>query len=477
MFLSARERLSSATWLLACVLSLVAFCHCARAAEHEKTTAELVGIVKNSVKPARARVEAAIKLGEITSPDEEHDNQVADSLIEVVKQPSSLFVRSACVTALGKLQANCNKKLKDRFRSIFVAIIANTKEYLVLRSAVAGVFKEILDPQNVPDKDGYKILADIAKNRQEAVGFRGTAIEAVGKFGADDGIELLAALLSDPEELVREKAAGAIYDWLSRVGENQKIPLPAITKMTEMLDDKKLPVELKVNVMKALAQMMREGNTAALRALDKIKTIVKTAEDHKLLLGGIEALGIVGSADAVDPLKQAYLDYLPAPKAAAPAAAPAPGAAPAADADASKVPAKPVEGKDVEVRQAVMDALVTVLSTQVDRAEAKKPFDTKAVHDTSALLVKAIDDDPSATVKTSAVFAMQYLYKFPAEQKEALDSLITYLRTLKKDDEQADRIITALKSISGQDFDHDVVRWDTWYQQHLGGKPRPAPPR
>ena len=31
-----------------------------------------------------------------------------------------------------------------------------------------------------------------------------------------------------------------------------------------------------------------------------------------------------------------------------------------------------------------MDALVNVLSTQVDRSEAKKAFDTKAVHETAS---------------------------------------------------------------------------------------------
>lgn len=445
------------TVLLACVAGVSSF---SRAAEKEKTLAEWMAIVRSPAKASSERVPAIRKVGEVTSPEEERDNKISDGLMDVLKSAGDLFVRKACVESLAKLQKNCNSKLKDHFRKSFVDIFtAKEKERLVLRSSVAEAFREVLDNQSLPDKDVYTAVVAVAKSPREPEGFRGTCITIIGKFGADDGIEILAGLLSDPSQLIREKAAGAIYDWLATSTTESKIPLPAITKLVEMLTDKTMQADLKVNVMKALAQMMREGNTAALKALPSIKEIVEKTEDQKLLLGGIMSLGIIGSADAVEPLKKAYKDYFPEKPAAK-----------ADDKDKEKTPAD--GGKDVEVRKAVMDALVTVLATQADKAERAKAFEPKAVHETAVLLIKALDDDPSATVKNASVFAMQYLYppKFVAEQKEALDALITLMRTLKPDDDLKPKIVDALKAISDMDFGDDIGRWDSWFHGKFGGK-------
>jgi HEAT repeat protein len=158
-------------------------------------------------------------------------------------------------------------------------------------------------------------------------------------YGAADGLDILVALLSDTEQRIREEAAGALFVLLGQVG-NVDIPVPAVNKLIEMLGNKEMAPDLRVNVARVLAQLMRDGNSQARQAMPAIMGLVTRAQEVKLVKGGVEALGLIGSADAVEPLKAAYADFLP------------PAAAPGTEGTVADKP------QDTEVRLAVVYALV-----------------------------------------------------------------------------------------------------------------------
>jgi hypothetical protein len=205
-----------------------------------------------------------------------------------------------------------------------------------------------------------------------------------------------------------------------------------------------MAADLRVNVARVLAQLMRDGNAQARQAMPVIMGLVTRAQEGKLVKGGVEALGLIGSADAVEPLKTAYADFLPL------------AAAPGTEAAVADKP------QDAEVRLAVVYALVSVLSGQNSRTQ----HDAKAVHESAVLLVKVVDDDPSSSVKEAAAFAMRYLYpvKFKAEHREAIDALVYCLRQSGTSEALKDKIIESLESITGQSFNKDVKRWDDWFR-------------
>ncbi|HYG77850.1 MAG TPA: HEAT repeat domain-containing protein [Planctomycetota bacterium] len=438
-----------------------------RAEEKELTIPETVLLVKSKNKGARARVTAIERLGDMTNAGEIRDYRVAEELVTLAtEKEGDLFVRIAAIKALGKLTVNADAKFKDKYMANFTAIFKDPKEHFQLRRAVSSIFRDVLNKKDLPDKDAYRGLVDVAKNKQEPVGLRSSAILAIGNFGADDSLETLVPLLSDPEPIVVEQTAAAVYEALNRSA-GTELPLPAINKLVEMLDSKTVASELKVNVMKVLAQIMREGKTTAAKAaFPKIVEFVKNNPDDKLVKGGIEALGIIGSAEAVEPLKQAYADYKPA--VAAPGAAA--GDAPAVPASGEAANAKKQEkAKETDIRMAVIEALISVLNGQ---GEKKNAYDQKAVHESTVLLVKAAEDDPASNVQRAAIFALRYLYyaKFKNEHREVVDALTFKMREPKTTDELKKDIAETLSFITGQDFGTDAERWNKWFETNMGGK-------
>jgi hypothetical protein len=440
----------------------------------EKSYGELVQVAKARTQHPYDRVAAIEKLAAITEPRVLTDFRVGDELIGIVKpdtaKPDDVFVRAAAVKALGQLQVNTDKMLKTRYIApLTVQLRDNKTEHLVVRKAIAQIFADTLDNSGLTDKEAYKGLVDIARLKDAPEGLRMACIRAVGTFGSNEGLDVLVALLSDQVAQIRESAAGALFVLLNTLG-SADIPLPAVNKLVEMLSNKTMAAELRVNVMKVVAQLIRDGNLAAKQAMPVILGMVRGEKDPKLVKGGIQALGIIGSAEGVEALKTAYADFMPAAGAqpAAPAAALG-GAAAAAPAE---------NATDVEVRAEVIRALVAVLNAQ----DRNKQPDAKAVHETALLLVKAVDDDPTASVKEAAVFAMRYLYpqKFKSEHKEIIDSLIYNMRQAATSDATKQKVVEALEAITGQDFGTDAERWDKWYQAQFRVPPRkpaaaPAP--
>ncbi|MGD0090278.1 MAG: HEAT repeat domain-containing protein, partial [Planctomycetota bacterium] len=398
-----------------CLLLVSAAAWGAGAGERVQTAAELLRIARNPNQNPIARSNAIGKLGELTEAGPLRDYKVVDELLAIAKldtaKPDDIFVRISAIGALGKLYL-VDKVIKEKYIGPLTTILKDQKEHMLVRVAVAEVFKDTLvnDPKEHADIEAHTALLDVVKNKLDVTALRCAAIRAVGVFGSSQSLEPLTALLSDQDAMLRETAAGALGDLLKSLGITQ-LSVPTVNKLIEMVSDKKMAPELRVNVMLVLAQLIREAQQQAKQTMPVIIGVVKNEKDMKLVKGGIEALGIIGTAEAVEPLKVAYGDFQQ-PAAAAKADPDAPAAANTA--------AEAERNEFAEIRRKIMEALVTVLSFQQSRNQPE----LKAVHEVALLLVKAVDDDPAATVRSDAVFAMRYLYpvKFKAEHKEVIDS-------------------------------------------------------
>ncbi|MCY3018906.1 MAG: HEAT repeat domain-containing protein [Planctomycetota bacterium] len=449
--------------LLACVVATSPAAPAA--AEKEKTTPELVQIAKSRAEQKIDRQKAIEKLGDISDEKVCRENRAGDELIAIANsREDDLFLRVAAIRAVGKLQTQTDPQLKIKYMPTFIGLLkASAKEHMMVRRAIVDVFRNTLKPGELQDEQAFKALLPIATNKDEGEGLRAAAIEAIGEYGSLDGLETLVTLLSDPALLIREKAAAALFALLGKASSADAVPLPAVNKLIEMIADVSMTPELRVNAMKVLARLIRLGSLPARRAMDPIIKIVGNEKETKLVKGGIQALGVIGSAEGVDALEKAYSDYLPAA-----------GAAPAPAAGAGGEAAAPIESsKDTEVREAVMFALESVLSAQ----DNNKMPDTKAVHKTAVLLVRAVDDDPSLRVKAAAVFAARYLHpaKFKNEQKEVVDALIYLLRATSTGEALKQKVLEALVAITGQDYGLDAKRWNEWFEIFFKMRPRPAP--
>jgi len=454
--------------LLTCLLIGIA-AECS-AADREKTTPELLNVAKNPNNNPLARVSAIEKLGEMTDASQMRDYKVVDELISIAKvAEDDIFVRQTAIKGLGRLY-NVDKVIKEKYLAPLIAILKDQKAHMMVRKAVAEIFRETLvnDAKFHADQEANNALLDVAKNKTEVPGLRFAAIKAVGYFGAPESLDVLIGLLSDPDPLIRENSAGALYDLLAKVGiEKNPLPVPTVNKLIEMVSDKKMAPELRVNVMKVLAQLIRDGQQQAKQVMPTIIDFVKNERSTKLVEGGIEALGIIGSAEAVEPLKVAYADYRETPPSAEPKKAEAKAE------DAAAAAAERTEG--ARIRKKIMEALVSVLSFQT----SKKQSEMKAVHECALLLVSAVDDDPAATVKEAAVFALRYLYpqKFKSEHKDAIDALIFRMRERATAEDLKKRIADTLSALTGQDFQLDAERWDEWFTKQFNMKPRAVQPK
>jgi HEAT repeat protein len=426
--------------LLLAVLPLVQN-NAAAAGSREPSTAERIAIAKNTTKDPEER-ETAIKALANVSGELERDNKVVEELLEIaVREDDEPFVRVPSIETLGTLQNNVTRdnKAKNKYMEPFAAILKNTNESAPVRRAVAKVYRKTLDHDGLKDHDvAFRALLEIARSKHEPnPGLRLECIMAIGEFGDIEALKYLADMLNEEDSMVREKSAMAIYMLLSKIPEaGDKVLLPTITKLVDMLQDQRMSSDLQIEVMKALAQLLRNGNTAARIGLPAIKEIVVRAKDERLIVGAVTALGIIGTAEAVEPLKKTYEDF-------------------STDADAKNE-------KAVQVRQAVVRALRSVLSYQRNR----KPFDARATHEAATILVKVVDDDPSDQVKGSAVYAMRCLYpkQFESEQKEAVGSLIYLLRETKNDELKA-KIPESLEYITQMDYGTESRRWFEWYDK------------
>jgi len=397
----------------------------------EATVAELLNTVRTSRDP-ETQINAIRKLGEVTTPDD-RDNQVTTTLLSFLEKKKDPFVRRAIIRAEGRLQASANPLAKIKFIPVFTDILKNNKEVSIVRESVAEVFRDSLDPDGLPDRKAFDVLLAIAGDKKETnLSLRSFCILASGAFGSAEALPILSGIFNEPDSSLKADAAQAIFDLLDKKPElaSKDVSVPTVMKFVEMLGDEKLPDDLRVAVIQVVAQLLREGNAAANKsALEKIIEIMIKSTNDRVVIAAIEALGKIGTPQSVEPLGKTYVDYDP----------------------------KSEKPKDVEVRAAIMRALQTVLVVQLERPRGT---DAKAVKEAIKLLVKAIDDDKSSTVKLSAVYALGYLYddRFSDERKDPVLALIYLGKASTADDIKA-AVADTLIAITGRDFKQ---KWDDW---------------
>lgn len=427
----------------------------------EKTPGELTQIAKSPSRSPLERVDALNKLAALTDANLIRDYRVVEDLILIAKPKDSkvrgdIFVRQTAIEALGKIQ-KIETRAKDKYLPAFAPILKDKTEHMIVARAVALNFKDTLDNTGLPDRDAYTVILAMAKDKTTNMGVRMVCIDTLGTYGSTDGLDVLVALLGEQEQLVREHAAGAIYELFSHIESGATLPLPAVNKLVEMVGDKAFAADLKVNVMKVLGTLIRDGNMGAKAAMPAIIQIVQNEQDEKLVKGGIIALGLIGTAEAVEPLARAYNDFF----VAAPSTKPADPAKP----DAPAVPVPVAGSKESGIRLAIMEAFISVMSNQVQKPQP----DMKAVGESVVVLTKAAAEDADTGVRKGGIFALRYLYA-PSTKSVWKTPVHTLGGLLLKEGTSEDikrEIINTLQAITGQDYGNDYKRWDDWIQKNI----------
>lgn len=428
---------------IAAVLLVGFSVECLGAEGVKKTPPELLQIVKTSRDP-ETRQDAVRKLADITE-SEERNLSVSELFVEIIKTTPDPFLGKALVRALTQMQVNVSKRPKTKFITDFISIIKSPTSLPGVRTEIAECFRQTLDKDELKDKDAFTALKTIAQSKAESnVALRARCIEAIGGFGDPDNIAMLCELLAEPDNSIKEAAANAVTSLLDKAPVSGKtVSFAAANKIVEMVNDEKLESTVRIKVIRACAQMMAcdPPVPGANKGLETIIKLAKSSPDDAVVLTCIEALGIIGSPAAADPLIATYNDFF------------------------NK--ANMQNEKDVPIRRAVARALRAVLSAQERKANPELP----TVHKVADLLVSVVDTDPAVNVKSSAIYALGYLFpkKFSAEHKEAAFALVFLLEKKDTDPAIKSMIPDTLEAITGVNFGGDVVRWKEWLGKKYPG--------
>jgi len=455
-----------ATALRTCLIALLMSCVCGAAFAGQaptpgptpgpnqpkpKTVPELLAIIKANNDPD-ARREAILKLADITEA-EERNNNVVEALVDVVVKGTDPFVPRAAVETLTKLQINITKRAKTKYVKPFNDILKNKESMPGTRSSIATCYLKTLSREELQDQDAFHILLEIAGNRSEQnLALRGEAIKACGAFGSAEALPMLATLLTEQDDYIREAGVNALDNLMDKDPAVGASASPAaVTKLVEILTTEipKGPdgtpdanaISVKIVVIHVLAKMIQAGNQFANKAMDELIKIVANALEDSLVKAGIEALGIIGSDKAQGPLEKAYTDYFPEHFAKVEASTP----------------------RDIDMRVAVARAERSLLNVQAQKANP----DMATVKRVSALLGKMLDDKvESPVVRRAAIFAVGYLYpkKFETEVKETSYSLIAILANT-SDTDLKGIIPDVLEAITRVNYGTKVKPWLDWWQK------------
>jgi HEAT repeat protein len=402
----------------------------------EQTVPELINIVKNNP-DQEAKLNAIRKLATISEADERNNN-VTEVLIEITGKTQDPFIGMEAPRVLAALYKNGIQRTKVKYLEPFTLLLKDPRTNPAVRSGIAANFMETLDKEGLKDKKAFDVLVEIAKNRREEnLALRADCVKGIGNFGNPDNIGMLTDLLADPDPFIREAAAKGITFLLDKdMAAGAGINLAGVNKLIDMMRDETLEDSLRVIVIRAVSQLIAAGAPGAIRGLEDIIKLVKTSTKDPIVAACIDGLGIIGTAQAADPLISTYKDYLD-------------------EKDHKKE-------RDWPVRQRVAKALRNLLNVQANKANPELPV----VHNVAALLVKIVDADQVADVKGSAVIALANLYpkKFEAEHKEATAALIYLLEKTTTDENMKSTIPISLQSITRVNFGPDAKRWKEWWQ-------------
>jgi hypothetical protein len=246
--------------------------------------------------------------------------------------------------------------------------------------------------------------------------------------------------------------AKAIFACLNKTTESaDKVTFVTVKKLVDIMEDSKAPVDLRIGVMFALAKLIRAGSLEAAKAFKSIVDLRKNTPDNDegnlLVLNSIEAMGIIGSAESVDAIKNIYETYY----------------------DKGMVS----DAKRLPFRHAAMKAFENVLKTQ----GVQKKQDPAAITTIAKTFERVIDNNkdtwPEAPeIRSDAIFAVRYfIYKaFEKEQQFVYGALIDILDSDAKkhpdnNDDIKDKAVATLDAVTqlGPVFKNYPRRWREWY--------------
>jgi hypothetical protein len=425
----------------------------------EPAVSERVAQAKNPNEQADKRIKAIDSLKGISEKDV-LDNHVIDAMVEVAKNDADPFVRVAAIKTLGTIERDVTHAhtAKTAYLQPFTEILKRNDDYPPVRTAIATVFKETLIATELQDRDiAFKGLVEVVNNKdpkiaRDTFGLRLECISAIGSFASAQALDILMSLLNDSDPIIKETVAKAIFDCLNKTTESaDKVTFATVKKLVDIMEDSKAPVDLRIGVMFALAKLIRAGSLEAAKAFPSIVNLRKTtpdnAEGNLLVLNSIEAMGIIGSAESVDAIKNIYETYY----------------------DKGLVS----DVKRLPFRRAAMKAFESVLKTQ----GVRKQQDPGAVTTIAKTFERVIDNNkdtwPEAPeVRIDAIFAVRYfIYKpFEKEQQFVYGALIDILNSDSKqhpdntDDIKA-KVIETLDAVTqlGPVFKGETRRWREWY--------------
>ena len=425
----------------------------------EPTPAELIKTATKKTSSPEDRTKAIEALSKLSPAGIVRDFRVVEGLLDLAhSKDDDMFVRIAAIEGLGNLQFSLftqDDYAKNKYIEPFTALIKNSEEPVWVRVAAVDAFRRTLKSDGIKDKEAFETLRAVAENDEKGnkaipLIIRKACTSAIGEFGSEKGIQSLVNILSqlNLDLQLREAAVQALSSLLGAVTNVDLVTVPTINKLIDMAAAKDFPVEIRAEVLRALARLHAQGAKGVMPRLLEILLKVLADEDNPtLVVSAIEALGILGEDSGLAALDKTYTICF----------------------DKNK----PGIENDVKIRQAIMRTMGPILSAQNLKRGGPTDSTVKLVVD---LLLKCIDRQTTEKevpqVVNSAILSLRYLYpKKPAftnHHKVVIEKFIELLQPKPTpDQEQIHAVMDTLKYLADQDYT-EPVRWIKWFERTYG---------
>ncbi len=408
--------------------------------EREKRSpADLIRIVKSA-----AHVEdrdAAIKaLGDITDERQLEMYNVPDLLLDIAQNKSHHpRLRDRSIRSIGNITMRSKTSLRERYMTPFAKLLEDRKEDPNVRHAVLEVFKNILRFGEVKDRKTMETVEKVAGDRQEEPWLRAAAFDCMGEVGTDEkGMKTILANLREGTPELKRAVLDAL---LKRIRESDaQLDLPTVNTLIGILQDKDVKPDARVAAMKAVAESGRKGGPGKAAAPEILK-IMKDGTDMALVIGAIEAMGILADEGSL----QAVLEISEEKFFAGDDGAPA--------------------------RAAICRALGGYLTAFESKSRSQAEEIGKQCRDR---LMKYIETDKNMGVRRRAIYNLGLMASpaYDSLKKPAVDLLIDELYGVKKagsaGGEMLELIVESLRYLTRVNHGDDVDKWDDWYKRTYG---------